>query len=421
MPIPVNRRYYILAVVLVIYIFNFIDRQLLAILLPYIKKDLAVSDTLLGFLTGTAFALFYVTLGFPAARLADRGWRREVLSIAVFLWSFMTAATGFARNFVEMLLLRIGVGVGEAGCTPPAHAIIAENFPREQRGKAMGVYMTGFSLGVLIAFSVGGWIGENLGWRAAFIYAGAPGILLALLAWFTIPRFGGRGFSPDASRLKPLPLGAALRFLRSQRSFVHLCLANAIANGCYIGAIQWLPSFFVRSHGLGTAEIGRWLALAIGIFGGCGTLFSGWLADRLGWRDLRWYMGVPAIALLIALPFVSMTLLAADSTAAFQFYLVPSFFAAMGAAPVYATTQALARPEMRAFASATMLFVTNVCSGLGPQAVGILSDAFAAAYGADSLRYAMLIVLVIGSTWPVAHYALAARTLRADVARATAA
>jgi predicted MFS family arabinose efflux permease len=416
MPFTVQRRYYILAVVLLIYIFNFIDRQLLAILLPYIKKDLAVSDTLLGFLTGTAFALFYVTLGFPAARLADRGWRREVLSIAVFLWSFMTAATGFARNFIEMLLLRIGVGVGEAGCTPPAHAIIAENFPREERGKAMGVYMMGFSLGVLIAFSAGGWIGENLGWRAAFVYAGAPGILLALLAWFTIPRSRPAAYAPGT-----MSAGAALRFLRSQRSFVHLCLANAIANGCYIGAIQWLPSFFVRSHGLGTAEIGRWLALAIGIFGGCGTIFSGWLADRLGLRDLRWYLGVPAVALLIALPFVSMTLLAADSTAAFRFYLVPSFFAAMGAAPVYATTQALARPEMRAFASATMLFVTNVASGLGPQAVGILSDAFAAAYGADSLRYAMLIVLVIGSTWPVAHYALAARTLRADVARAAVA
>jgi predicted MFS family arabinose efflux permease len=412
-PFTSHRRYYVLAVVLIIYIFNFIDRQLLAILLPYIKKDLAVSDTLLGFLTGTAFALFYVTLGFPAAWLADRGWRREVLSFAVFLWSFMTAATGFARNFIEMLLLRIGVGVGEAGCTPPAHAIIAENFPREERGRAMGIYMTGFSLGVFIAFFAGGWIGEHLGWRAAFIYAGAPGILLALLAWFSIPRS-----RPATSGSGTTSVGAALRFLRSQRSFVHLCLANAIANGCYIGAIQWLPSFFVRSHGLGTAEIGRWLAIAIGVFGGCGTVFGGWIADRLGLRDLRWYMATPAIAMLIALPFVSMTLLAESSTTAFQFYLVPSFFIAMGAAPCYATTQALARPEMRALASATMLFVTNVFSGLGPQVVGILSDALAPAYGSDSLRYAMLIVLIAGSTWPVAHYRLAARSLRADVGRA---
>ncbi len=413
MPFSVHRRYHILAVVLLIYIFNFIDRQLLAILLPYIKRDLAVSDTLLGFLTGPAFALFYATLGIPAAWLADRGWRREVLSIAVFLWSFLTAATGFAHSFLEMLLLRIGVGVGEAGCTPPAHAIIAENFPREERGKAMGVYMTGFSFGVLIAFSAGGWIGENVGWRSAFVYAGAPGILLALLGWVTIPRSRVANSGTGTT-----PVRAALGFLLSQRSFVHLCLANALANGCYIGAIFWLPSFFERSHGLGTAETGRWLALAVGIVGGSGTFSGGWLADRLGRRDLRWYMGVPSVGMLIALPFVCMTLLASSPTTAFVLYFVPSFFIAMGPAPCYATTQALARPEIRAFASATMLFVTAVLSGLGPLAVGMLSDTFAPAYGMESLRHALLIVLIIGSTWPLAHYALAARTLRADVARA---
>jgi predicted MFS family arabinose efflux permease len=276
----------------------------------------------------------------------------------------------------------------------------------------MGVYMTGFSFGALIAFAAGGWIGERLGWRTAFIYAGVPGLLLALLAWFAIPR------SPrTAQRSATASVGGALGYLRSQRSFVHLCLANAVANGCYFGVIHWLPSFFVRSHGLGTAEIGRWLGFAIGILGGCGTFSGGWIADRLGLKDLRWYMGVPAITMTVALPFVCMTLLAAEPATAFRLYLLPSLLVAMGVAPGYATTQALARPDIRAIASATMLFATSIFTGLGPQAVGILSDVMSG-YGADSLRYAMLIVIVAGSAWAVAHYALAASTLRADVERA---
>ncbi len=411
-------RHYVLGVLLLVYVVNFIDRQILAILLPLIKADLQLSDTQLGFLGGIAFAIFYVTVGLPIAWLADRRSRRKIISVAVFVWSALTAATGFAGSFLQMVLLRIGVGVGEAGCTPPAHSLISDYFPAEERGTAMAIYNLGFSFGVLIGFAAGGFIGEQLGWRPAFILAGLPGLGLAVLVWYTV-REPARGQRLAAAQSDAPPARETLRFLFSQRAFLHLAAAASLTNLGYVGALLWIPSFFVRSHALGTAEIGAWLAVLTGIIGGVGTFAGGWLTDRLGERDRRWYFWLPAIGTLAATPFVPAVFFASTATGAFALFAAPAFFVALGVAPIYAMTQGLAKPRMRALAAALMLFVINLLGmGAGPQIVGLLSDVFAPELGQDALRWAIASVMTIGVLWPALHFLMGARTLRADLDRA---
>mgnify|MGYP002624521028 CR=1 FL=1 len=413
-----NYRWYVLGVLVLVYIVNFIDRQILAILLPLIKADLGFSDTALGFLTGFAFAIFYVTLGFPAAWLADRGSRQRIISIAVLLWSAMTAATALANTFVQMALCRIGVGVGEAGCTPPAHSLISDYFPREERGTALGIYNLGFSFGVLIGFAAGGWVGETLGWRWAFFWAGMPGLLLSILVWTTVKEPVRRVAVQSPATDQPT-LPDVLRFLLSQRAFVHLVIAASLTNLAYIGGLQWIPSFFNRSHGLSPAEVGIRLALVTGLVGGLGPLLGGVLTDYFGRRDMRWYVWLPGLGTVLATPFVVGAFLWPTSGGALLFLTVPASLGALGVAPLYAATRHLAHARMRAFAAASILFAINLVGlGFGPQLIGILSDILAPRYGIDSLRYALVAIMSIGTLYPALHFWLCARTLQADVERA---
>ena len=416
-PSPALRRY-VLGILLVVYTFNFIDRQILSILMESIKKDLDLSDQSLGFLSGFAFAAFYATLGIPMALWADRGNRRNLIAVSLALWSAMTAACGLAQNFVHLALARIGVGVGEAGCSPPAHSMISDYYPPTQRATAIGIYALGIPLGVMFGLFLGGWINEVFGWRKAFFLLGLPGIALALLLRLTVPE-PARGLSDgrvDAGE-RPSFL-ETLRFLRRRPAFMHLSFGAGLA--CFIGygLITWLPAFLIRSHGMKTSEIGLWLGLLMGVVGGIAMYTGGVLADRLAKRDLRWSAWMVGVAFLLTVPFGALAFLLESKTLSLL-CLVPSIVAAnFWQASTLAHAQSLVRLRMRAMASAILLLIANLIGlGAGPWAIGAVSDALAPRFGADSLRYSLLGFSCIGF-WVAWHFWQGGKHLATDLARA---
>ena len=408
---------YALGLLLGVYIFNFIDRQILSILMESIKTDIQLSDTQLGFLGGIAFALFYTVAGIPIARWADRGSRRKIISISVLIWSLFTAFTGSARNFGMILVARIGVGIGEAGCSPPAHSLISDFFPPERRGTALSIYALGIPIGASLGTLVGAWVGENFGWRTAFVVVGLPGVLLSLLVWMTLrDPVRGRSEATVPVETDGESLGEVLRFMAGLRSFWHLSFAGALHAFVGYGAAYFVPSFFARVHGMGLAERGTWLA-TIGLVAVLGTYLGGWLGDRLAVRDVRWYLWVPGIATIAGIPIALGYYLTPDPYVALLLFGIPAGIAGpMYLGPTFALTQTLVMPHMRAMASAILLFILNLIGlGIGPWFVGYVSDALAPHYGAESLRWALVSIVSIGNAWAAIHYFVAARTLRRDL------
>ncbi len=410
---------YALGLLLGVYIFNFIDRQILSILMESIKTEIQLSDTELGFLGGIAFALFYTFAGIPIARWADRGSRRKIISISVLIWSLFTVFTGSARNFWMILIARIGVGIGEAGCSPPAHSLISDFFPPERRATALSIYALGIPLGASLGTLVGAWVGQAFGWRTAFVVVGLPGILLALLVWMTL-RDPVRGRSEATAPVENdgESFTQVLRFMGGLRSFWHLSFAGALHAFVGYGAAYFVPSFFARVHGMGLAERGTWLA-AIGLVAVLGTYLGGWLGDRLAVRDVRWYLWVPGIASIAGVPIALGYYLTPDPYLALLLFGIPAGIAGpMYLGPTFAMTQTLVMPHMRAMASAILLFILNLIGlGIGPWFVGYVSDALAPQYGAESLRWALVSIVSIGSAWAAVHYFIAARTLRSDLTK----
>ncbi len=414
---PEGRRYanYVLGVLFFVYVFNFIDRQILAILLEDIKLELGVSDSAMGFLTGFAFALFYTFAGIPIARWADVGVRRSIIAMGLTLWSVMTAASGLVRNFPELLLARIGVGVGEAAGSPPAHSIIADYFPPERRATALSLYNMGISFGILFGFLVGGWINEYFGWRLAFFVVGLPGLALALVVRFTV-REPVRGASEGVVEVEdPEPVMKVFAFMWSLRSFRHLAIAGGLQAFSGYGFAQWAPTFLRRVHDLGSGETGTYLGLILGFGGAAGSVLGGVLADRLGRRDARWYMWVPAISCILVVPFIVGFLLIDSLTLSLISYIPGVLLSAMWLGPVIASAQALVKLRMRAVASAILFFILNLIGlGLGPQAVGVLNDLLASNFGDEAVRYSLLLANLT-TAWAAVHFALAARHFRADM------
>ena len=411
-----NYKYYALLVLTTVYIFNFIDRQILVILQESIKHDLDLSDTQLGLLSGISFAIFYVTLGIPLARMADKGVRRNIIAWAIATWSFMTAVSGAAQNFVQLLLARIGVAVGEAGCSPPAHSIISDIFPPHQRATALSFYSMGINFGVLIGFVIGGWVNDWLGWRWVFVVVGLPGILWALVVRYTIIE-PPRGYSENIQTTSEAPpLSAVFELLWTKRSFRHLSLAAGLHAFVGYGVGQWIASFFIRTYDLtSTGEIATWIGLISGTAGAAGTFMGGYLCDKLGVKDRRWYMWVPAAATLLAVPFSLTVYLINDYYLAISVYTIPYFLGAMYLGPTIAMTHGIVGLRMRALASSILFFVLNLIGlGLGPLITGMLSDFLADEYGAESLKYALVIVVLVYG-WSTFHYLMAARTLREDL------
>lgn len=401
------------------YTFNFIDRQLLSILQEDIKLDLALSDTQLGLLTGFAFAVFYVVAGIPIARWADKSNRRNIISIAIALWSVMTAVSGFAQNYAQLLLARIGVGVGEAGGSPPAHSIVSDIFPPESRASALGIYSTGVNIGILFGFLLGGWLNEFFGWRIAFMVVGIPGLVIALLVRFTMaePIRGGSENRTDSNEV--VPFKSVLGLLWSRKSFRHMSFGAALNAFAGYASSSWTASFMIRSHGMTTGELGTWLALILGLCGAIGVVGGAMLADRLGAKDRRWHMWVPAITGVICLPFMVATYLADGPYLALALSVVPGLLFNVYLGNTLAMTHGLVGLRMRAVASAVLFLILNLIGlGLGPLAVGTLSDFLAPTLGQESLRHAMLYLLPVAMTWSVFHFWRAAGTLREDLAAA---
>ncbi|MEE4146395.1 MAG: MFS transporter [Halieaceae bacterium] len=413
--------YYALVILTIVYSFNFIDRQLLAILQEAIKADLGLSDGQLGLLTGFAFAAFYVTAGIPIARWADRANRRDIVALSLFLWSFMTAISGFVQNFTQLLLARIGVGIGEAGGSPPSHSIISDIFKPSERASAIGFYSMGVSIGILFGFLAGGWLNEFFGWRVAFLVVGAPGILLAIFVRLTVAE-PVRGLNEQRQdNAAPVPLMQVLALLWSRRSFRHMAIGAGLNAFAGYSTSNWTASFMIRSHGMSTGELGTWLSLTIGLGGAVGVFCGGLLADRLGSRDQRWYMWLPALAGFICVPFMVAIYLAPGAYTALLLGIVPGILFNVYLGNTIATTHGLVGLRMRALSSAILFLIINTIGlGLGPWITGMLSDHLQPALGLESLRYAMLYVLPAVMFWSACHFYLAARNLRQDLAGAPA-
>jgi len=418
--LTVGARRYAMLILALVYMFNFIDRQILAILLPAIRDEFQVGDTVLGLLTGPAFALFYITLGIPIAQLADRWNRRNLVAAALAVWSGMTALSGLTMNIWQLTLARIGVGVGEAGCSPPAHSMIADYYPPEQRSVAMGFYTLGISMGIMIAYLAGGWVVENHGWREAFFIVGVPGLILAAVVRFTVVE-PQRGASEDrvVSGSKP-SLAEVLRFLLGRHSFVHMGVAAGLSSFVGYAVVIFFPSYVDRSFDMGPAELGFWLGIIVGIAGGAGYFGGGLIADRLGRRSRRRSFNFLAASVLLSMPCYVTVFLAPSAGWALVMLVLPTGLANFYLPAVLAQAQSLVSLRMRAVASAIVLLLINTIGlACGPLLTGMLSDALEPTFGAESMRYSLLVVVVVILPWAGWHYVLAGRSIDADLARAS--
>ena len=400
-------------------VLNYIDRQLPAIMLPAIKADLDLSDTQLGFITGLAFALFYSVMGIPIGRAADRFKRRDVLAVCIGLWSLMTAVSGLATNFLHMAVARFGVGIGEAGLTPSAHSLMSDIFPIGRRATAFGIYAIGIPLGSVLAYLAGGWLTEVFGWRVAFVALGLPGLLVAVLVWFTVretPRGLADGFTDPG---KPPPLLDVIKTLLSIPAFIHCMLGTSFTGLVYTAITTWAPSFLSRSFGMTTGEIGTWLAPSIGIGGMTGTILGGMMADRLGARDKRWMAWVPALTTTIGSVVGALSFAADERVIAVLLIGVPLILCPVHL-PIYsAILQSLAGVRMRGSFPALSLFIAGMIGlGIGPQVVGVASDLVRPMAGEESLRYALMLVVPFFGIWAGIHFYFGGRHLPKDMAKA---
>ncbi len=404
-------RNYSLGLLLVIYIFNNVDRQVMNILVEPVKQDLALSDGQIGWLIGGSFALFYTLAGLPIARLADRSNRRNIIALALLIWSAMTVLCGMARSFPQLLAARIGVGIGEAGCTPPAHSMISDTFALEKRARAISIYSLGVPLGMLVGLAFGGFLADQLGWQSAFMVVGAPGVLLAVVTYLTLEEPKRGAFDARGDRAIE-SVGDSLGFMASLPSIRHMLASSAVQTLFLAGVGAFHSSYLVRVHGLTLTQSGLWLGLIEGVAGVLAVYSSGVLADHLGRRDLRWHFWIPAIGGLLSIPFSILAYTAQSPTWAIVWIAVATLGNHQYSAIGHAVLQGLVKPRMRAVMSATALFAMNAVGfGIGPVVVGELSDYFG---GGMAIRKALL-ALIFCLVWAAGHDFMGSRTYRHDL------
>lgn len=462
----VSRGYllWVLVILVAINAVNFIDRTIIYILAQPIKTELQLADWQLGLMGGLTFAIFYATLGLPIARLAERKSRVAIISAATGVWSIMTALCGVAQNFTQLLLCRIGVGIGEAGCSPPAHSLISDYFPVERRATALSVFSFGVPLGALLGAAFGGWAAEELGWRTAMIAVGLPGLVLALIAWTTLrePPRGHSEVVPDAiataqatgaglelpAEPETATLGQVARRLFGRWTFIHVALGAALASFAGYGIGQFSAAYFMRAFGLDLQTVGVVIGVIGGVAAAFGTLAGGVLTDWAGRHDRRWYVWIPAIGLILSCPLYVTGYLVDDWHLATGILAIAAVLHYPFLGPSFAVTHAMVQPRMRATASALLvLVITLIGLGLGPLLVGLGGDILAAQTFADlgidgafsqlcpggaapagsdatlaaacaqasaeGIQWAIVLcALVYG--WAGLHYALASRSLIAD-------
>jgi predicted MFS family arabinose efflux permease len=368
-------RAWFLFLLLATYTCGFIDRVIVATLGPAITADLGLSDLQFGLLGGLAFAVFYSAFGLPVARLAERRSRVNIIAWSVAIWSAMTALCGLAASYWQLLLCRMGVGVGEAGCTPPAASLISDLYPARERASALSIYSLGVPLGTTIGAIAGGWLAQTVGWRAAFLIVGLPGLLLALVVKLTLrepPRghADGRTVPEEAP-----PLGAVIRRLRGRTSSLHILAGCAVTTLANNGIILFTPSYFVRRFEMGMADVGLVYGLILGTASTAGLLAGGFGVDLGAKRDVRWYAWIPAGGVLVAAPCFLLAYTRDTPVAAFAFVLAGVLAVSAYWAPSFAYFQNVVEPRMRASVTALLLLAMNVLGqGLGPMVMGLLSD-----------------------------------------------
>jgi MFS family permease len=419
--LDIGTRSYLLGLLLTILAFNSVDRLALGLVLQSIKADLSLSDTQLGLLTGIAFALFYSVMGIPIARWADRGNRVTIIAITTALWSVAVALCGAAGSFLQLLLIRVGVAVGEAGCIPPAYSLIADNFTRAERPRAVARYMLGGPLSVVIGYFVAGWLNEFYGWRLTFALLGLPGLVLAPLAWFTLkePRIGKPPSAPvtrtAAQALTQPTLGQACVALWANRTFRDLLFCFAVSSFFGAGIGQWLPAFFIRSYQLHTGDLGTWFAVIWGLGGVVGVSLGGEWASRHARNNERLQLKAAALMMCGVGVLSALTYLSPDHYLAFGLIGLATVGGSTVSGPLLATIQTLVPERMRAISIAILyLFANLIGMGLGPLAAGVLSDVLRPFVGEESLRYALL-VLCLGYFWAAWHSWRGGNTVTRDL------
>ena len=410
-----TRRYYVLALLTAVYALNFLDRTIFNVLIEPIKKEFTLSDTTMGLLAGFGFVLFYSLLGIPIARFADRLSRRNIVALAFAFWSAMTFLCGMASSVASLAIARIGVGIGESAGTPASQSMIADLFDKNERPRALGIYAIGTYLGVFLGYFIGGYVNQHYGWRMAFFSAGLPGIALAAILWLTIaePKRGA-----NAEVFTPEPIGPTLGFLASQKSFIIVLIGFCLTTYTNYATAAWIPPFMARVHHLSSAEIGTYAGTFKGLFGMAGTLVGGLMVAQISRRDDRWKLWAPAITSGLAGPVFALCLLTPDFATMVAALAATSFLVGFHLGPIFAIAQTVARPSMRALASAIIL-LTATCfgQGVGPLAVGMINDALKNDYGVEAVRYSLLsaaLTTMLGALL----FVWAAASIRADIRRA---
>lgn len=417
-----DRYWYVVIILGATYAVGFLDRQIINILGQSIKEEMHISDAQLGLLTGTAFAIFYSLLGLPVARLADRTHRVNVVTVSLIVWSGCTVLCGFAHGYLQLFLARLGVGVGEAGGTPPSQSILADYIPPERRTLAFSLFNLGVPIGSFLGFLIGGYVNDRFGWRMAFIVAGVPGLALALWLKFTVAeplRGAVEGAQRRAAAMRPL--ATTLRQLFAMPSFAALAVGGVFAVFIVNVSSAWLPPMFIRVHGFSAGEIGQWLALSAGLGGGAGVLCSGMLGAALRRRWPHGDMWLVIAGMMLVCPIFLLTVLSDDLkialTAMFVLYLL--MFCWMG--PMSARVQQVVPIRTRALAVGTMIFLSSVTAlAFGSPLVGWLSDLLAPQHGVHSLRFALAAVSPV-AILTAAAYGVALRHFERDLEDSAAA
>ena len=408
-------RYFSLGLLTVVYALNFLDRTIFNVLIEPIKKEFVLSDTTMGLLAGFGFVLFYSLLGIPIARIADRLNRRNIVAIAFAFWSAMTFLCGLASSVATLALARVGVGIGESAGTPASQSIIADLFGKDERPRALGIYAIGTYLGVFLGYFIGGYVNQHHGWRMAFFVAGLPGLALAAVLWLTVsePARGAR-----AEAFAPEPIRPTLGFLISQRSFVIVLVGFCLTTYTNYATSAWIPPFLARVHHLSSVEIGTYAGTFKGLFGMAGTLVGGLVVAQIGRGDDRWKLWAPAITSGFAGPVFALCMLTPNFELMVAALAATSFLVGFHLGPIFAIAQTIARPSMRALASAIML-LTATCfgQGVGPLAVGMINDILKPDFGNEAVRYSLLSAAVATSVGALL-FVWAAAFVRQDIKRA---
>ena len=397
-----------LTLLVLAYTLSMCDRMILSILFPDIKAEFGLSDTQLGLLGGLSFALFYATMGLPIARLSDQHSRKRIIIVSLVIFSVMTAFSGLAAGFISLLLLRVGVGIGEAGVNPASHSIIADYFPPKRRGFAMATLMLGGSFGMILGG--GGMIAEAYNWRIALVSVGVPGLLLAFFM-AKLLREPARGTFETAEPLPSPPILTTAAAMWSNPAMRHMMAGGVIAGLMSYGLTQWLPTFFIRTHELSQSEAGMMIAGVFGISGAIGALVVGKFFDRLSIRGFQYGLWMLAMVPFVSIPLFVMGLFADNLTTAILLFIIPGFFANSFMGPSLAMVQTLSPVHMRAVSSAIMMLCLNLIGlGLGPLLVGVLSDILSTVYGKGSLSVA-LACFGLFAFWGSLHFWFCGRAL----------